>query len=465
MASTTEKSIDKCPACYFGETDCHAYTETNDDNFEPIDIGGAGIMNVGNFAMSNSEVVDNIGDCDFGFGVGIYAVSAEEMSDNEPSEDDDYPWLNGAFTITGSTISGNGCVWSTGTPSYARYMNGGGIAVIGLKPTVSNTAISSNDALIGGGAIIYYAYDENDLEPLEDPTAYFSGVTVSYNTSKMAGGGIAMIGPGGVGDDDFVVPATVKSKLQIENCIVDQSVVQSAISHNSSCYGGGVTVFSVEMTVTGNTLVQYNTANSSYYTAETGDGLPSWDCAGAGVLLVRRTKLFWLTGSMLFNSTVATGNKEGAGAGIYADTLASLSISGGTVKSNSATYGGGIYNAGAMTMSGGVIGKVNDDDLQNDIESSNTATSGAGIYVTGTASLTGGSISQNEADEYGGGLYIDSTGSVTNSGCDISYNIAYLGGGGVYVEQDGSYTEINPPQPDGYCHDNEIDDISDENNP
>ena len=84
------------------------YTETNDDNFEPIDIGGAGIMNVGNFAMSNSEVVDNIGDCDFGFGVGIYAVSAEEMSDNEPSEDDDYPWLNGAFTITGSTISGNG---------------------------------------------------------------------------------------------------------------------------------------------------------------------------------------------------------------------------------------------------------------------------------------------------------------------------------------------------------------------
>ena len=27
MASTTEKSIEKCPACYFGERDCHAYRD------------------------------------------------------------------------------------------------------------------------------------------------------------------------------------------------------------------------------------------------------------------------------------------------------------------------------------------------------------------------------------------------------------------------------------------------------
>ena len=417
------------------------YTETNDDNFEPIDIGGAGIMSVGNFTMSNSEVVDNTGDCDFGFGVGIYAVSAEEMLDNEPEEGDDYPWLNGSFTISNSTISGNDCVWSTGTPSYARYMNGGGIAVIGLKPTVSNTIVSYNNALIGGGAVIIYAYNENDLEPLEDPISHWTGVTVSGNTGKMAGGGIAMIGPGGVGDE-MVVPATVKSKLSVEN--------QSAVSSNHSCFGGGVAVFSVELTVTGETTIQSNEADSSLYTPVTGDNVPSWNCAGAGILLYRQSKFNLLNGQVLSNSVSITTGQQSAGAGVYAHGTSEVLINGAGVKVNgngNATYGGGIYSESQAIQS-----VVNGEIKQN------SAKYGAGTYCCGILSITGGTFNTNTATEDGGGVYLHTTGNLalssngsitgnqakngggiysagpmTLSGGTITYNNASLNGGGIYA--------------------------------
>lgn len=441
------------------------YTRANDDNFEPIDIGGAGILSVGNFTMSNSEVVDNTGDCDFGFGAGIYAVSAEEMSNVE----EDYPWSNGAFMLSNSTVSGNDCVALSDTPPYARYMNGGGIAVIGLKPTVLSTTISGNDALIGGGAIVYYAYDENDLEPLEDPVAHWSHVTVTGNTGRMTGGGLAMIGPGGIGDE-IVVPTTIKSKLSVEN--------QSSISSNHSGFGGGASMFSVELAVTSGTMVQSNVADSALYTPAAGDSLPAWDCAGAGILLYRQSKLNLTNGQINGNTVSMTNNQQSAGAGVYihgtsqvvtngattsvdynydeesecvnygggfyVESTAALIVNGGSISENVADYGAGVYSMGSVTINGGNLesNTANQDGggvyidasssmtMNDGTVGSNAADNGAGIYAKAVITINDGVICSNAANSNGGGIY--SINTINFQGGEVSENTADLDGGGIY---------------------------------
>jgi hypothetical protein len=100
-------------------------------------------------------------------------------------------------------------------------------------------------------------------------------------------------------------------------------------------------------------------------------------------------------------------------------------MNGGTISSNTATYGGGALISGnnaIFTMNGGTI-------------SGNTATDGGGacIYGTGSFTMNGGTISGNTATNYGGGACIDGTGIFTMNGGTISGNTATNGGGGVYL--------------------------------
>ena len=67
---------------------------------------------------------------------------------------------------------------------------------------------------------------------------------------------------------------------------------------------------------------------------------------------------------------------------------------GGEIRSNTASkYGGGVYDIGSFTMSGGTISGNNGGQY-----------GGGGVYVWGSFTMTGGEISGNQTQFYGGGV-------------------------------------------------------------
>jgi len=153
-----------------------------------------------------------------------------------------------------------------------------------------------------------------------------------------------------------------------------------------------------------------------------------------------------------------TGNKASStlsgfyGGGVYVRG-GTFTMSGGTISSNSRTYGGGggvyVSDDGTFTMSGGTI-------TGNNVTYSNSY--GGGVYVgTGTFTMSGGTIIGNNVsspyNSYGGGVYVSDAGTFTMSGGTIGGNTTNSGdnsgnntslrnsyGGGVCVSKHGIFT-------------------------
>jgi hypothetical protein len=166
---------------------------------------------------------------------------------------------------------------------------------------------------------------------------------------------------------------------------------------------------------------------------------------------------------LLANWTAATdstyGTSFGTGAGFYDGTnqagsicvptgkYITLDLNGFTIDRNlnepCSDYGGWVIaNLGTLTIrdsgtggtiTGGYTGKFVDGSK-----------SGGGIYNAGTLTLSGGTITKNADGEKGGGVYNAENASFTMTGGNISANIAATGkggytcGGGVY--NDGTFT-------------------------
>jgi predicted outer membrane repeat protein len=101
---------------------------------------------------------------------------------------------------------------------------------------------------------------------------------------------------------------------------------------------------------------------------------------------------------------------------------ASVTLSGLAIFNGIALQGGGIYNAGTLTVSGCTL-------------SSNAASfsggpytgDGGGIYNAGSLTVSGCTLSNNSAFSYGGAIY--NSGMVTVSSCTVDQNYAQFGGG------------------------------------
>ena len=140
----------------------------------------------------------------------------------------------------------------------------------------------------------------------------------------------------------------------------------------------------------------------------TGNGIITGD--GGGVYIVGGN-------FNMYNGSISANNAPGGkGGGVYAKDSTSFVISGGSIDSNVAKYGGGIYYEAAtqtatkFTISGGNI-------------SGNSASSGGGVclYRAGRNTgftMSGGSITDNTASSIGGGVYMPASyyGKFTVSG-------------------------------------------------
>ena len=158
---------------------------------------------------------------------------------------------------------------------------------------------------------------------------------------------------------------------------------------------------------------------------------------GGGAYLAGGT--LTITGGSISSNTASNGG----GAYLAGGTL---DISGGNISSNTATNGGGAYvNNGTINMSNGNIASnkagngggayVSDGalNISGGTISSNNATNGAGAYVSGgDITMEGGSFASNVATSSGGGAYISGGNLKVTSG-SFDKNIAKVDGGGAYL--------------------------------
>ena len=117
-------------------------------------------------------------------------------------------------------------------------------------------------------------------------------------------------------------------------------------------------------------------------------------------------------------------------------TYPSVTVSGGKIEGNTASNGngGGVYMpGGAFTIEGGSI-ENNKAKVAERSTAGSLSGNGGGIAITnGTFTISSPKfeISENEADHYGGGLYVSNTKStnIAFTGGTFTSNSAYAGGG------------------------------------
>ena len=197
--------------------------------------------------------------------------------------------------------------------------------------------------------------------------------------------------------------------------------------------GGGI--FNSAGTVT---VINSNVSNN---TANSGGGIFNWE---EGILIITNSTI---GGAEAGN----TASEEGGG--IFNQYTGITTVNGSAISANTANYGGGIYNNGTLNIQGsstiGGSGVGNEAStsgggifnhtagtitVEGSAVSANTALFGGGIFNAATltvqsVSTIGGAGAGNAANNYGGGIYIETGGTTTVDGSTVSANTANNDGG------------------------------------
>lgn len=110
------------------------------------------------------------------------------------------------------------------------------------------------------------------------------------------------------------------------------------------------------------------------------------------------------------------------GGGIMNTESGTVSMIDSDVSGSDATYGGGIYNLGAMALA----------DLWVSRNGYPATAAGGGLFNKGTLALTSVNVTGNYATDGGGGIFNDTDGTLNASGSVLEANSTGIGGAGVY---------------------------------
>ena len=238
----------------------------------------------------------------------------------------------GTLTITNSTITDN-----------STQFDGGGIYNLGGALAIHNTTISNNSAIGAGGGVANFLFvgpteaisdtsitQNATADQLSIGTIHISGSTIDGNSAAGTGGGIS----------------NTNGRVEIFGSTISLNI--------TSQNGGGIYYeehpFFPTGLVLGNTRVDQNTASFS----------------GGGI--------FTFNGTATIDSSAIENNRALGGPS--------------TTES-----GGGIFNSGTMTITGGTI------------TGNSTALDGGGVFNNnGALAIHGTDISNNTAGDDGGGL-------------------------------------------------------------
>jgi predicted outer membrane repeat protein len=122
-------------------------------------------------------------------------------------------------------------------------------------------------------------------------------------------------------------------------------------------------------------------------------------------------------GNLTVRNSLLESNSAHDGGGIV--NYSTLTVTSSTLSANSAYYGGGIYSAGTVTVTGSTLSSNSANLLDG---------GGGGIYSQGQVLTLTNSTLQSNSAAYGGGISCVDP-ALTISGCTISSNSASRGGG------------------------------------
>ena len=200
-------------------------------------------------------------------------------------------------------------------------------------------------------------------------------------------------------------------------------------------WGGGVTVYGT-LTMTGGTITQcgggvYVDGSDAGFALKNGT---ICDNSGYGVYITYGS--FVMEEGLIARHTIMGG-------GIYGTEM-TITISGGSIRENTADNGGGICCArgGTLTITGGEI-------VEN-----YGKTTGGGLYLNGVkTNITGGRIQNNEALERGGGIWMTGTngkwkGTLYVTGGILTDNMTETGKSDLYIQNTSQVNVIPVSQMD-----------------
>gem|GEM_PF-6684101 len=392
-----------------------------------------------------------------GADVTLKNVTVTENSTHETNLQDGGGILNtGTLRLESCTITGNtasrygGGVFNSGT----LYIYGN--TVIGGDSGAGNSAKSGGGIYNDGNHAVYIGYSaytsasENTPADFTGSISYntATGTTAVTNTTDGSGGGaifnqgtciIAAGSDAAISNNSALYGAGVYNTTNSSSTPGVLSITGGTLSANTAgTNGNGGGIWSNgTLTVNGTTL-SANTAlsgngGSIYVTgaatigAEESPVTISGNTAQNGAGIYRNsTATFTLSHVTLSGNNASVAEGTASGGAIYNaagdSTLTSCALTGNTAT----TSGGGVYNAsGTLTVSGGTIGAEN---------GANSAGLGGGVYNAGTLSVEGASICYNGTNgtittTSGGGIYNSGTLTVTGTDAAISHNTASSGGG------------------------------------
>ncbi|HLN28714.1 MAG TPA: DUF4214 domain-containing protein [Gemmataceae bacterium] len=450
------------------------------------EYGGGIDVTSGSVTLTNSQVTDNrlLGSRDLGGGIyagsgctGVTLTNSSLSGNTGSSGGGGLEMVTGAanLTVTGCTISDN--VAANG------FTDGGGIAAETTGAvTISDSSITNNSCMGngGGGGVAIFGASTSSITFSQDTVTgnqvvngYGGGIddeipcpmtvqgcTISDNSAALSGGGIsarngsdttitgtlltdnvAATNPGGTttgigGGGLFVIDGTV----EISNSTISDNVVDAPGA------GGGVlltTFFSTgsEATVSycsfaGNVAATdggalcaqddygINVSNSTFAgnVAQNGDG-GAIDNAGQNARLTSDT----------LQSNIAEG-LGGTGGALYSSSTGNVTMFYCLVLDNSATgEGGGIAQTSAsLTIAA------------SQFTANAAAVYGGAVYVATPFNLVNSTLNGNQAEDAGGGAFVDYTSSTASQIINDTFtlNTAAATGGGI-CESDGPLTFLN----------------------
>lgn len=363
------------------------YTTELDENNVPVKVQSAnGGGNGGGIYLTGNHALVTISGGSIGFIPGATAEAADTVMPNIA-----HPvWSTWNNSGTGAEESG----WLKG--------KGGAIAVCdGAQIEMTGGAISYNKAYNGGGIAVY---TNTDTAVDCDPSSMdYSGGTISHNEAELRGGGIYV-------NNDGV--------MNLYGGLLTENKALTTGGGVGAC--GGAQVLITKQTLDGKVVYPVISKNESQY--------------GGGLLAVSEgTSITIEEGGISENQALTDPDEEtvAAGGAIYCANHASMTISGGTIDSNTSTdHGGAVFanTKASVRIDGGII-------------SGNTANwNGGGVFASGGAELSidDGEITSNTAKKLGGGIAafgdtINGGAKLTISGGQITMNDAEINGGGLYL--------------------------------
>ena len=377
--------------------------------------GGVFIGDGCSFTMNGGKITGNKAKCGAGVCVGY----------------------GGSFTMNDGEICDNETIVEGNGQGY-----GGGVYVSGTGKSASFNMIGgriyNNKATYDGGGV--YIFGEQNTA---GTVFIITGGEITGNSAKK-GGGVSALGNVSISCNGGVISGNESSETGggVNICKAKLAVGGEAkIMNNTTKFGGGgVRIDGGTVSISGNAMISGNRAeyygggihvhreyiddNTAGEEAElfmSGGTIRSNSAPYGGGVHVDEAKFDMTEGTIEENTASGSidDKEKGYGGGVFISSDSFFTMKGGKIVNNNAKSGGGISTSGESTF------ELTDGSIEG-----NTGNSGVGgVDVNGgLVIMTGGSIKGNTGNSGAGGIYFDK-GTFTLKGGSIENNKGTYGGG------------------------------------